>query len=526
MSGPWEKYQSAAPAAAGKPWEQYTAAAPETAPNPTDDMSTFDRLAASAGSGLASTVRALGGGKVLERFGLPGTREEAAALDRPLMDTTAGKVGKFVGQGAPALVATLVPGTQGLAGSILSGAITSAATTEGDLAERAVAAAGGAVGGGVGKIAGDALGKGAQWVATKAADKAAASRAANAGKDAALAAARSEGYVVTPSQADSAGVVGKVLQAIGGQAKTEMAASVKNQVVTNALARRALGLPKDAQIDATVLQQVRNQAGTAYDALRGTGTVQADQLYDQALSAIIQKYQGAAAGFPGLVKPEVEQVITTMRQPLFTADAAVDAIKVLRGNADDAFRAGNSALGKASREAADAMEAQLERHLVSTGQPADLLSRFQDARRLIAKTFSVEKALNGATGDVSAQKLAGQLAKGKPLSGELKSAAEFGQSFPKAAQSGVDVPPWSVLDVAMGSSGAATLHPGVAALFAARPLARSAVLNPTVQRLLVNPNREASAISQMAPKVLDSEPSRRLWKLLGTEAGAEALSNR
>lgn len=522
----WQDAPLVDAAPAGKPgaWK----AAPEALPrdlDPTASMSTTDRVLAGAGSGLASVGRAVGLGGVLEHFGLPGTREEAAALDAPLEATTAGKVGKFVGQAAPGLLATVIPGTQGLAGSIAAGALTGGATTEGDLAERASAAVGGAIGGGVGKVAGDAIGAGANFIAGRAAQKAAADKAANAGKDAALAAARGNGYVVTPSQADAGSVAARALEALGGKIKTQQAASVKNQGVTNALARRSLGLPKDALIDVPVLQQLRTQAGAAYDALRGTGTVQADQVYQNALNAITQKYQGAAAQFPGLAKPEVQTLVDTMRQPLFSAEAAIDALRMLRSNADDAFRTGNSALGKANREVADAVEAQLERHLVNTGQPTDLLNNFKEARRLIAKTYTVEKALNGATGDVSAQKLAGQLTKGKPLSGELRSAAEFGQAFPKAAQSGVDVPPWSVLDVAMGSGGG-MLHPGIAALFAARPVARSAVLNPTVQRLAVNPSREAGAISQALPKVLDTDPARRLWRVLGMETGAELTSAR
>lgn len=116
--------------------------------DPSASMSTTDRVLAGAGSGLASVGRAVGLGGVLEHFGLPGTREEAAALDAPLEATAAGKVGKFVGQAAPGLLATVIPGTQGLAGSIAAGALTGGVTTEGDLAERASAAVGGAIGGG------------------------------------------------------------------------------------------------------------------------------------------------------------------------------------------------------------------------------------------------------------------------------------------------------------------------------------------------------------------------------------------
>jgi len=527
MSGPWEKYQGA-PAAApvapvAGPWDRYAAPAAAVSDlDPTAGMSTVDRLLAATGSGLASTGRAIGLGSVLENFGMPGTKEEADRLDAPLDATTAGKVGKFIGKAAPL---ALAPAAGSLALAAGAGAGLSALTTEGGIVDRAAAAAGGAAGGAAGKVLGDAVGAGAKAVASRFAARAAAKKAANAGKDAALVAARGEGFVVTPSQADAGSLVSRGLEALGGKIKTQQAASVANQSVTNNLARRALGLARDTPIDTATLQQLRKQAGTAYDALKNTGTVQADQVYHKALDGIVAKYHGASAQFPGLAKPQVQQLVDTLRQPLFKADAAVDAIRVLRGNADDAFRAGDAALGKASREAAEAMEAQLERHLVNTAQPASVLSEFRDARKLIAKTYTVEKSLNAATGDVSAQKLAGQLAKGKPLSGELKSAAQFGQAFPKAAQSGVDVPPWSVLDIAAGGVGG--MHnPGIAALFAARPVARSVVLNPTVQRLMVNPNREASVLSRVPAATLDNLPAKKLWKALGIEAGAELASDR
>jgi hypothetical protein len=162
-------------------------------------------------------------------------------------------------------------------------------------------------------------------------------------------------------------------------------------------------------------------------------------------------------------------------------------VKELRTAADDAFRTGNTDIGRASKAAANALEDALEKHLEQIGQP-ELLNGLKEARQLIAKTYSVESAINPVTGTVDARKLTALMKKGKPLSGELKSAAEFAGRFPKAAQpvEGMgSLPQTSPLDWAMGGGLAmGTGNPLMMASMAARPAARSAVLSPLIQNRL------------------------------------------
>lgn len=315
----------------------------------------------------------------------------------------------------------------------------------------------------------------------------------SADMQAAIGAARANGYVIPPTQAKPT-LANRMLEGFSGKITTAQNASAKNQAVTAKLANESLGLAPDVKITPEVLNDVRAQAGQAFEALRNTGTVKADQTYDKALDAIVAKYKGAAGGFPGLNKPEIENVVTTLRQPLFSSDAAVDAVRVLREKADAAYGAGDKGLGKAIKEASLALEDQLERHLAATGQAPDAVQALREARQLIAKTYSVEKALNPTTGAVDARKLAAQLAKGKPLSGGLKDAAEFAGRFPKAAQTveGMgSLPQTSPLDWAVGGSlSAATANPLAMLGVVARPAARAVTLSPLVQNRLVqgNPN--------------------------------------
>lgn len=319
----------------------------------------------------------------------------------------------------------------------------------------------------------------------------------------AVQAARGAGYVIPPTQARPT-LGNRLLEGFSGKLTTQQNASAANQGVTNRLAAESLGLAGDTKLTPDVLTTVRKQAGQAFESLRNTGTVQADQTYDKALNGIVAKYKGASGGFPGLDKPEVENLVTTLRQPIFSSDAAVDAVRVLREKADAAYGAGDKGLGKAIKEAASALEDQLERHLAATNQPASVLAEFRDARKLIAKTYTVEKALNKETGTVSAQKLAAELNKGKPLSDELESAARFAARFPKASQTTEamgSLPQLSPLDFALGAGmSASTMNPLMMASVMARPGARALALSPGVQNRLVQPqgNRLAALVNPSA----------------------------
>jgi len=178
-----------------------------------------------------------------------------------------------------------------------------------------------------------------------------------------------------------------------------------------------------------------------------------------------------------------------LRSPSFYTSSAVAKIKELRTAADDAFRSGNTDVGRASKAGAKALEDAIEQHLDQTGA-TDLLKNFRDARQLIAKTYSVENALNKTTGTVDAKKLGAMVDKGKPLTGELRAAADFANRFPKAVQTVEkmgSLPQTSPLDWGLaGAIGASTAHPAALAGVVMRPAMRSLSLSGLVQNRLAD----------------------------------------
>jgi len=163
MAGPWEKY-SAQPGPAAGPWSKYSAKAPEaTGEDPAEGM-TLNVAGFDTGVALPSSVaRGLAGaGKAFmdagRGLGLVDSADEGTkAAEAKLMETTAGKVGNFAGNAALLAPTALIPGVNTIRGAALVNGVAGAALTEGDIADRAKAAAIGAAGGAGGQAAMNAL---------------------------------------------------------------------------------------------------------------------------------------------------------------------------------------------------------------------------------------------------------------------------------------------------------------------------------------------------------------------------------
>lgn len=308
----------------------------------------------------------------------------------------------------------------------------------------------------------------------------------------ALRTARADGYVVPPTTTNPS-ATNKVLEGMAGKITTAQQASAKNQAVTTRLAKDDLGIAGDLTLDA--IKQVRTQAAQAYGPVRNIGTMRADAQFSKDLSKVGARFESAAKDFPDLANSEVLDVIQAVNKKSFDSNSAIDATILLRDKATAAAKQGDKSAASSYRAISKAVEDAIERSIARRGKDAEgILKDFREGRKMIAKTHSVEKALNPATGNVSATKLAQQLQKGAPLSGGLRRAANFGTAFPKASREfNESLPGFSPLDVyAAGGIGAASGSP-LALLY---PMGRNAIrhglLSPTGQRLATPTQMEMS----------------------------------
>lgn len=333
----------------------------------------------------------------------------------------------------------------------------------------------------------------------------------NAVRDKTIADAHAAGYVLSPSETNP-GVLNHALEGTAGKLSTRQLASTRNQPTTNDLARQAVELPEGTALSSGVLQNVRKQAyKDGYEPIASAGDIMPGRLYRTALDDITAKYKNASNSFPGAVKDDVTAAIDALRVKKFDAGDALSMTQILRDEASQAFRNGDTGLGGAKRAAAKAIEDQIERSLQTPGQPSDLLPNFRDARALMAKAHTVEDALHEGSGNVQASKLAQRLQAGKPLSDELRTIGMTADAFPKNMQSpevfGAS-PGFSPLDymasTGLGVAGAAMsgspYGAAAAALPAVRPLAREALLSAPYQNRMLQPEYSASPLARFLAK--------------------------
>jgi hypothetical protein len=351
---------------------------------------------------------------------------------------------------------------------------------------------GGAAGAGgqkVGQVIGQKVGQKIAARTIAAADD----QAANAVRDATLKEARRVGYVVPPSTANPT-VTNRIAESVSGKAATQQSATVRNQKVTNRLVRQELGLPQGAPLTVKTLDGIRKRAGTVYAAIKGSGEIATDKQFLDELADLSRSADEVSADFPDLNfagSAEVKALQDGLLKDRFSANGAIEAIKKLRAEASKNLAwnvedPSKKALGLAQREAAGILEDQVIRHLQANGQ-GPLAQQFEKARQTIAKTYSVQSALNEGTGNVVATKLATQLRKGKPLSGNLEVAAKFASAFPKAAGEQTTSPGVSAVDALIGMGGGAVIDPSLFGLPLARIAARGAVLSKPYQGAMTAP---------------------------------------
>jgi hypothetical protein len=300
-----------------------------------------------------------------------------------------------------------------------------------------------------------------------------------------------QGATLPPTQVNPS-ILNSILEGISGKQTTQQVASIKNQEVVNKQARKALKLPEDTLITPQVLQQFRDQKGLAYDALRANPTYYADKPF----FAELNKETARLQSMKSLDVATELNLLNNLKQMNFTGDELVNSIKRLRDssktNSSALASAENKDLGKAQKFAAQQLEALAERELTRLKQP-DVMKNFQQARQDIAKSYTIEKALNAATGDVSGAKLGQLAASGKIVPSELQAMADAAASYSKAFQNPAvigSVPYISPLDLAAAAiTSASTANPMLMATALTRPALRAGITSGMYQRNML-PNTQ------------------------------------
>ena len=376
---------------AAKAWQ------PTPGMNPVEDMSGIQKFLAGMGKAPVDAYRG-----IKEMLGqmTPQEIDQQRQLDKPLMNTGAGFAGNVAGNIGTYAPLAMVPGANTVAGAGLTGAAIGATQPVGTGESRAMNTALGAGTSALAQYGGNKLAGYLQNRAKQNIADLASQQAKNAVRDQTLQEAQQAGYVIPRSQYNPSFMSNR-LESIAGKAATKQAAAAKAQDVTNSLAKQALGVPDDSALSVSTLERIRNVASKPYQ--------------------------------------EVANL-----SPLAAKD--LEALKQARNDAQGWFNAYNRSaspadLAKAKdfRTMAETLEKNLENYAAQAGRN-DLIPTLRAARKQIAQTYTVQRALNNATGDISAPVIGRLYDKGKPLSGGLETIGKFRSAFPQISQEGAKVP--------------------------------------------------------------------------------------
>lgn len=446
--------------------------------DPTSGMGFTDKFNAGMGKAFSDigrgTKQLFGGGPSAEEV------RETRRLDAPLMRTGAGIAGNIGGNVAVAAPAMFIPGVNSVAGAGAAGAtIAALQPTEGTGERLTNMAVGGGLGAGTQYLAGPVAKKLGERAVTKQAELAAA-QSRNSVRDETIRMGREAGYVVPPSAVHKPSFIGGRLESLAGKAALGQESALRNQPVTDALARRAAGLQEDVPITVAALRQARH--------------------------GMAQPYRDVAA-----LNPKAASDLEALQA---ARHASRTQWKHYNRSADPAALASAQSADKQSA----AWQKSLEGHAQASGK-TDLVQALIDSRANIAKNRTVQKALNRGTGSVDAAVIGRELDAGAPLTGELATIGRYQQSFPHFMREASSVPTPQVgktelLASALLGGGGAMAGGPVGALAGLAPFAsgptRSLLLSEPVQSSLANPNYSVGPLTRGTAVLADPATRERL----------------
>lgn len=243
-------------------------------------------------------------------------------------------------------------------------------------------------------------------------------KALNAPKAEILANALKEGFTAPPS-AINPSFWNKRLESIAGKAAIRQDSVIRNQEnFVNPLVRKELGIPDNQPISGKVLKDIRIASSEPY------------------------KQVGELPTPPSLAKG---YSINSKPQTLSKVD--LENLKQARNDAQGWYKAYERSaspedLNKAKQAEAIAtdLENRFDDRALRAGKP-ELIKQLRDARKQIAKTYTVDSARNVATGDIDPVILGRILDKNPDLlTGNLKKIAETQQAFPQYLGDATKVP--------------------------------------------------------------------------------------
>ena len=454
--------------------------------------------------GIEQLIRSLAPGVSEREKELQNIINERAIQNRDVLNTGWGTAGNIVGTAAPAVGAAFIPGGQTYTGMTLAGlglgAIQPTTTEDEALGtedqSRLINTAIGGAAGIVGKAGGDKISKILQNRIANQQGNLNKLKIANQVRDNTIKDAQELGYVIPPAQVNKGSTTQKILESAGGKIQTSQQASLKNQIVTNNVVKKALNIADDQPLTIKAIDDIIEDAAKVYKEIEGLGTFKIDSKFTNNVAKSIDDYKKVIEQLPDRKIAKLDSLIKTLdNMEEIDASNIIVLVKALQKE--------NKALWKAGDDAAKQMQAKVQSSLADDlldlvgrnmddieGLDKTIINEFKKNRVIIAKANAVKSAYDSSTGDVSA----GLLAKNKYLTDELKTIVDAYNLSPKSFQVLKDSKGVSFADFGIGfGTMAITGNPLGMGVTVARPVIRGGLLNKSYQKA-IRPNYKTSNI--------------------------------
>ena len=283
-----------------------------------------------------------------------------------------------------------------------------------------------------------------------------------------------------PSQLTGGPIASSIESLLGKKAMGAQASIANKDTVVNQ-AKKVLGLTDAEDLTPESFMNFRQEKGSAYQDLRNFD-YKADKQFLTNINDEVQRLRGLTT-----TSPEQISTLKAIAKTNLKGDDLVNNIVDLRDAGNSNVRSMDSAtkrLGKTQLMAAKELEDIADRVLTKSGNDT-LVSNFRDARRNIARSYTLEDAFNEVTGAVNAKTIGNKMAKGKIVPEEMRAAGAASQFAP-----GYFAPPSQAASGLTGPEGLSSMaalltgRPDLAAVVAARGAGRSAMLSGPVQRMM------------------------------------------
>ncbi len=419
------------------------------------------------GAKLAASAPFIGGGNLVGM--VPDERVKQFKQDVSAnMDKPGGFGGQVIGGGLAAAPVMAIPGMQGPAAQMALGGLYGLTYPAEGMKERAINTGSGIAGSGAGYLAGNLLNKANSPFLNSAQRKAMDEASRNSMRDAALAEGQAAGYVI-PRSDYAPSFIGNRLESIGGKAAIKQESVRRNQEVTNKLARETLGLSDETPISVGTLEKIRTDNGKVYQEVGRLSKVAADDL-----QALKQARSDAKAWYESYNRSANPEQLTKAKE---------------------------------YNDIATMLEQSLEQHAAKAGKD-ELIPALREARKNIAQTYTAERALNKATGDVSAPVLGRLFDKKKPLSGGFETIGKMNAAFPKFTGNASTNPAAGVskseaiMGLLLGAGGAGLSGSPYGMMAATLPLLSHPARSVALSKLLQRPKSYSPGFTaQLAPRL-------------------------